>query len=147
MASVLDVAAYILKKSGSMTTWKLQKLVYYSQAWTLAWDDKPLFSQEIQAWADGPVCPYLYEEHRGKYTINREGIAGSLKNLDSEQKSNIDLVLDAYAEKSGLYLSQLTHQENPWKEARKGLKSDERGSKIISRKSMAQYYYNRIAEK
>ena len=37
MASVYDVAAYILEKQGAMTTWKLQKLVYYSQAWSLVW--------------------------------------------------------------------------------------------------------------
>ena len=38
---VFDVAAYILQKTGSMTTMKLQKLVYYSQAWSLVWDEKP----------------------------------------------------------------------------------------------------------
>ena len=43
MASVFDVAAYILEKQGEMTTLKLQKLVYYSQAWSLVWDEKPLF--------------------------------------------------------------------------------------------------------
>ena len=53
--SVLDVAAYILKKLGSMTTMKLQKLVYYSQAWSLVWDEQSLFIESIEAWANGPV--------------------------------------------------------------------------------------------
>jgi uncharacterized phage-associated protein len=35
MTSVFDVAQYILRRKGQMTTWKLQKLVYYSQAWSL----------------------------------------------------------------------------------------------------------------
>ena len=43
MASVFDVAKYILHKLGTVTTWKLQKLVYYCQAWSLVWDDEPLF--------------------------------------------------------------------------------------------------------
>ena len=37
MASAHDVAAYILKKLGPMTAMKLQKLVYYCQAWSLVW--------------------------------------------------------------------------------------------------------------
>ena len=44
MASVFDVAAYILHRAGTMTAMKLQKLVFYSQAWSLVWDEKPLFA-------------------------------------------------------------------------------------------------------
>lgn len=49
MATVHDVAAYILAKHGPMTAMKLEKLVYYSQAWSLVWDDKPLFRSKIEA--------------------------------------------------------------------------------------------------
>jgi uncharacterized phage-associated protein len=55
MPSVLDVAQYILQRSGGMTTGKLQKLVYYSQAWSLVWDQRPLFNERIEAWANGPI--------------------------------------------------------------------------------------------
>ena len=48
MASVLCVANYILRKIGPTTTMKLQKLVYYCQAWSLAWDDKPLFDEDLK---------------------------------------------------------------------------------------------------
>ena len=66
MATVFDVAQYILGKLAAdnalpVTTWKLQKLVYYSQAWSVVWDDAPLFNDRIEAWANGPVCPVLYE--------------------------------------------------------------------------------------
>ena len=53
MASVLDVAKYILTQQGEMTAMKLHKLIYYSQAWSLVWDEDALFSEEIQAWAYG----------------------------------------------------------------------------------------------
>lgn len=59
MATCLDVAKYILSKTGTIPAMKLQKLVYYSQAWALVWDEKPLFTAPIQAWANGPVCPRL----------------------------------------------------------------------------------------
>ena len=51
MANVFDTAKYILEKSGKMSTMKLQKLCYYSQAWALVWDDAPLFDEDFQAWA------------------------------------------------------------------------------------------------
>ena len=66
MASVFDVAKYILNKKGRMSPMKLQKLVYYSQCWSLAWDDKPLFNNRIEAWANGPVVRDLYTFHRSK---------------------------------------------------------------------------------
>ncbi len=55
MASAHDVGKYVLEKRGSMTTWKLQKLVYYSKAWHLVWEGEPLFPEHIEAWANGPV--------------------------------------------------------------------------------------------
>ncbi len=61
MATALDVAAFILNKRGPMTAMKLQKLVYYSKAWHLVWEDKLLFTEPIEAWANGPVVPELYK--------------------------------------------------------------------------------------
>jgi hypothetical protein len=55
MPSAHDFAAYVLAEQGEMTTWKLQKLVYYSQAWHLVWDGEPLFTERIEAWA-GTRC-------------------------------------------------------------------------------------------
>ena len=49
MATVFDVAKYILEKKGTMSTMKLQKLCYYSQAWSLVWDDQPLFNEDFES--------------------------------------------------------------------------------------------------
>lgn len=66
---VNNVARYILeRKGGHMSTMKLQKLVYYTQAWSLVWDEKPLFDSRIEAWANGPIIPDLYDQHRGLFT-------------------------------------------------------------------------------
>lgn len=139
MVSVFDVAAYIIKQQGSVTTWKLQKLVYYSQAWSLVWDEKPLFPEEIQAWINGPVCPALYEKHKGKFEI--AGISsGNPLNLNKYQKETVDAVLDLYGPHPSHWLSNLTHMEPPWKNARQGLSMRERGSSVITHDSMAEYY-------
>ncbi|WP_208932366.1 Panacea domain-containing protein [[Haemophilus] ducreyi] len=41
---------------------KIQKLVYYAQGFSLAINNKPLFSEKIQAWTHGPVTPELYNK-------------------------------------------------------------------------------------
>jgi uncharacterized phage-associated protein len=129
MASVYDVASYILEKCGTTTAMKLQKLVYYSQAWSLVWDEEPLFDEEIQAWANGPVSPDLYDLHRGQFKVSAIS-GGDSSKLTKIQKETIEKVLDFYGEKTSQWLSDLTHQEDPWLDARKGLIPGQRGSRI-----------------
>lgn len=144
MASVLDVAAYILEQKGPVTTWKLQKLVYYSQAWSLVWEEKPLFKEEFEAWANGPVCRELYNEHRGQFELNKLH-EGDPEALSDAQKDSINVVLQGYGHRRPQWLSDLTHLEDPWKNARKGLSPSERGNSVISKESM-QIYYGSLTE-
>lgn len=139
MASVFDVAAYILAKKGAVTTWKLQKLVYYSQAWSLVWDDKPLFEEDIEAWTNGPVCRVLYEEFQGQFTI-REIKRGNPGILSAIEQETVDAVVRDYGGKSPQWLSDLTRLEDPWLHAREGIPKGVRGCAVISRESMAEYY-------
>src|SRR5579863_176862 len=119
MASVHDVAAFIIEKLGPMSGVKLQKLLYYSQAWNLVWEDKPLFRARIEAWANGPVVPAVYARHRRTFEVRSwDGNSDALSDLEKE---NVSLVLDFYGKKSSFELSQLTHSECPWLDARRGL--------------------------
>lgn len=140
-AKAIDVAAYILDKHGPMTTWKLQKLCYYAQAWSLVWDDAPLFRERIEAWAGGPVVPQLYSWHRGTYKVSKTP-NGDPNRLDQDQRETVDAVLDFYGDKGAAWLSELTHREAPWRDARwrAGLTPGERGSSQITLDSMAEYY-------
>jgi len=140
LASVFDVAAYILNKQGPMTAMKLQKLVYYSQAWSLVWDEERLFGHRVEAWAMGPVVPTLYQAHRGKFRIARRDLHGRPSKLTVEQRRTIDGVLDYYGGRSSQWLSDLTHAEEPWRQARKGLEPGERGHNEMPPASMAEYY-------
>ena len=136
---VFDVAAYILEKIGSMTTMKLQKLVYYSQAWSLVWDEKRLFEETIEAWANGPVVKDLFDYHRGMYEISAMPI-GNPRLLNQVQQETVDAVLEYYGDKSAQWLIELTHMEDPWIQARKGLPPLERGNRVIPLDTMADYY-------
>ena len=140
--SALDVAAYILEKyskKSPITAWKLQKLVYYCQAWSLVWDEKPLFKEKILAWANGPVVKELYDEHKRKFYVEKIS-KGNPTRLSNNQKDTIDQVLNAYGNKSAQWLSDLTHLEEPWIQALKGLNPGERGASEISISFMLEYY-------
>ena len=140
MANVFDTARYILEKSGQMSTMKLQKLCYYSQAWSLVWDDSPLFDEDFQAWANGPVCPDLFYRTKGQYSASAADETGGQGNLTDNQKDTIDKVLDYYGKHDAQWLSQLTHMEDPWRNARKGVPMGAPCGNIITKESMAMYY-------
>lgn len=137
--SVHDVAAYILEKRGAMTAMKLQKLVYYCQAWSLVWDARAMFPEHIEAWANGPVVPALYEVHRGQFNVEKWP-DGDPSKLDEDATDTIKAVLHFYAPKSAQWLSDLAHMEEPWRAARIGLSGGERGTREITIASMDEYY-------
>lgn len=139
MASVFDVAAYIVNKQQALTAMKLQKLVYYAQAWSLVWDERPLFTNRIEAWANGPVCPDLYAAHRGEFLIT-EVPGGDPSKLTKDEADTVDAILRDYGDKTATWLSALTHKEDPWLEARAGIPDGERSNRTITHGSMADYY-------
>lgn len=139
MANADDVAAYILQKQGQMTTWKLQKLLYYSQAWHLVWDDEPLFEGRIEAWANGPVVRPLYKHHRGSFSIS-EWSWGDPAQLAGNERDTIDAVLTGYGDLTGRQLSHLTHAEAPWRDARGNLGPTDRSDAEITTEAMAEFY-------
>jgi uncharacterized phage-associated protein len=136
--SAKDVAAYILQKMGTMTTMKLQKLLYYCQAWSLVWDEEPLFHEQIEAWANGPVVRELFEEHRNMFNIDQT--SGDPSKLSEKQIDTIQSVISYYGDKPSQWLSDLTHLEDPWKNARAGLAPGERSNRVISHAAMMEYY-------
>lgn len=141
MASVYDVAKYVLKRLGKITTMKLEKLVYYCQAWSLGWDDKPLFEEEFQAWANGPVCPELFRKHQGQFIVD-EKLFSDLPDysFSDEEIETMNAVLEYYGDKEPQWLSELTHKENPWKSARIGCPAGAPCKQIITKDSMQEYY-------
>lgn len=141
MANVFDTAKYILEKLGRpLSTMKLQKLCYYAQAWALVWDDAPLFDEEFHAWANGPVCRELFFKTQGRYSVTADDETGGEGDLTDEQKDTIDKVIEYYGQHDAQWLSQLTHLEAPWNEARRGVPPGVGCDNIITKESMASYY-------
>lgn len=142
MANVFDVAKYILENTGEISTYKLQKLCYYSQAWNLVWHDIPLYDSPIMAFAHGPVIKELYDYHKDQFSIKSSDIKKcKLSNiLTDSEKDTINRVLQFYGNKTAQWLSDLTHMEEPWRNARKGIPDGQPSSKVISLSDMMEYY-------
>lgn len=141
MPSANEVASVILARAGSWTdAMRLQKLLYYVQAWHLAVTDEPLFPEQIKAWKDGPVVPQVWHERKDKASRRAAEQDVDAVELDDLASDLIDLVLASYGSMSGEELSALTHVEHPWIEARGGLPEGAECRNPISPASMADYY-------
>jgi uncharacterized phage-associated protein len=134
MPSAIDVAQYILDRRGALTVMKVQKLVYYSQAWSLVWDDVRLFPETIEAWKNGPVVRELWEATRGQYRVSSVP-GGSSDRLNRNQRETVDKVIEFYGDKDAQWLSDLTHMEAPWAEAYSQYQNAE-----ITLERMTEYY-------
>lgn len=108
--SIMDVAAYILHKNGTMSCMKLQKLCYYANEWYKVWHQQPLFPEEFESWKTGPVCRKLFEETEGKslYKVSEHDISGNKDALDEDAQNSINKVLDYYGEMSSQALLNMT---------------------------------------
>ena len=140
MLSVVDVARYILSKFDSVTTMKLQKLTFYAQAHSLGSKGKPLFEEDFQAWVGGPVSPALFQKHRGKFLISPGFLGDESDPLPVETARVIDEVLGALGNKSGNELSDRTHREDPWVQARGDRAPDSLGGDVISQRAIQEFY-------
>jgi len=131
-----DVADYIIVKLDEgrvgANVLKLQKLLYYVQAWHLAFKDEPLFAGKFQAWVHGPVNRAIYnrfaETHTMYSAVTRADIAKDFDSnrIPAESRAHIDEILEAYAPMSGTQLEAMTHDEEPWIKARGNLKPSAR---------------------
>lgn len=148
MYSAKQISDFVISKvnteaGDTISPLKLQKLIYYCQAWHLTVFGEVLFEEDIEAWAHGPVVSSQY--NRFAYIPRNEQIKPGSINIDVpefsvETRELLEEVLDTYGEHSAYYLENLTHKEQPWLTARKGLNEYERSNEKITHQSMIDYY-------
>lgn len=125
MNTALDVARYTIFRSNltghSITNLKLQKLLYFVQAFFLSRLDEACFHERIEAWALGPVVPVVY--HQFKFAGSQNIPASILtdttffENLGAENRAHIDTVIDLFADRTAQELVRITHNQTPWIDA------------------------------
>lgn len=122
----------------SITHLKLQKLIYYAQAWSLVLGT-PLFDEDFQAWAHGPVVESVYRIFEGS-KWNALDPPDEIPDFAEDVEELLGNVLEAYGGMSAKQLELLTHSEQPWIAARGDLPPEARSNAIISKESMIAYY-------
>lgn len=165
MVNISDIAKYtvlqLLQRGNTISPLKLQKILYYLQAWYLVYFDKALLFEDVpEAWVNGPVYRSVYEAYRskGKYDqfrisdvvaegeTSEEAISRLLNSMGLSEKELdfVEAIYNHYGSMSHDYLVYLTHSQKPWNEARKGLQPFEYTDQKISLDLMYDYYSKSI---
>ena len=144
-AKMLRVIAYIFEKLEEVTPLMLQKLLYFIQGVYSALYGKPIFEEDCRAWVHGPVFSEVYELFRDfKYNPIEDArfalFEGAEDALTDDEKNVIDLVLNTFGMYGGKVLERITHNEDPWKEARKGYGDSIPSSEILRKERIMRYY-------
>jgi len=122
-----------------LTNLKLQKLLYYAQAWHLALKDQSLFAEDFQAWVHGPVLCSQYQRFKVyEWRPILEEVL--LPRLSSELKLYFKEIVDVFGCETATALELMTHNERPWKETRRGVASDQQSTAIIPKELMQEFY-------
>lgn len=151
MYNINDICDYVILKATSdnaatLNNLKLQKLLYYIQAWHLAFYDQPFFDGKFQAWVHGPVNRNIYDRFNAKKFLYSDITKSDVITSEPESKiapedrEHIDNVLEIYLRYSGVQLESLTHSEQPWIKARKGYSHYEYCENVIDEEEMKAFY-------
>lgn len=126
--SASDVARWFLWRNDAemragdseyISNLKLQKLLYYAQGAFLGLTGKPLFEDDLVAWAHGPVVADVYHEYCSNGARGIEYDDDKLRPKEEytqEEKNILNQVYDYFGQYSAWKLRNMTHQERPWKE-------------------------------
>ena len=125
---------------------KLQKLVYYAQAWSLVFNKEKLFEEPIEAWIHGPAIRCLYSQYK-KYGFSSITDKVAVPEFDKKRLAVLNEVWAVYGKYDADYLEVLTHNEEPWIVARQNVEEDQRSDHAIDLDLMQSYYSGLIKSK
>lgn len=147
MATIFDVANYFRWRvdydaGDNITALKLQKLCYYAQAWHLVFTGGPLFEEEFEAWDHGPLnyaLWKLYQKPQGWTPIDPDDDLWEFEPAEiftSDELDTLNEVWETYGAYTAKHLEHLTHQEDPWRSAKK--------NDVIKKSVMRAYYHAQL---
>lgn len=142
---MLRVIAYVFEKLEEVTPLMLQKLLYFIQGIYSALYGRPIFTEDCRAWIHGPVYPEVYDLFRDfKYNPIDDArfavLEGTAEVLTDDEKKVIDLVTNTFGMYGGKVLERIAHNEDPWKEARKGYGDGIPSNEPLPKECIMKYY-------
>jgi uncharacterized phage-associated protein len=145
VSQLLSLAKELVKlslqgeESDPLTHFRLQKLLYYAQAWSLVLRETELFPEEIRAWQNGPVVEEVYREiPDGRCAaVVAENAFHSAPDVELEDAAFLKHFWDAYSGYSASQLYRMTHSELPWQ---RSWKNRPRGNSPIRVADIEEYF-------
>lgn len=134
----IDICRHVInysnQKEYGVSNLKLQKLLYFIQAYFLLTKKEPCFSDKIEAWDLGPVVPDAYREYKQfgsgniptiTYVIEKDSnniwasrvVPFYDEVITQEDKRTSEVVVDKFSDYSAMDLVKLTHNQKPWIDA------------------------------
>ncbi len=137
------IADYILchfrDRGDPISQLRLQKLVFYIQAWHLALYEEPLFEDHFEAWIHGPVVRGLYMKFKD-FSWKPITDISECPSLPREVEEHIQEVLKVYGDFTAEDLEYMVHRERPWILARGDLHPLEPSTTLIDESHMMKFY-------
>ena len=141
MPTIFDVALHILKHCGTLPAYRLHRIAYLCQGWSLSLTNEPLFLNRIEAWTHGPMIEALFALDKQGYRLKIDQVEKFAQNeLTQKQIEIIDAVLRMYEGKSNACLCRDICESRPWQAARELIAAQVRGSEEITLDSMKQHF-------
>ena len=134
MENLYDVAKYFLELDGRLGKMRLNRLLFYAQAWHLAKHKKPLFKEDFRVWKTGPVCKELDVMFGKEYETGTENPLGDSGRLKKKSKKTIEKVSKQYSNFPTWLLGTIPTSEKPFQRA------TENHMKYIPKKWLKEYY-------
>lgn len=139
------IVNYSNERGYNISNLKLQKLLYFIQAYFLAKKGRVCFDEEIQAWAFGPVVPKAYHAFR-QYggcnipTIIDDRVGNEIRevNFDKSDEKDIKDIVDVFSKYSASALVSLSHKQDPWRNV-----YEDGQNRVISTESIKDYFNGR----
>ena len=149
MYTIYQIAKWFLLKNPEMSSKKLQKLCWYAYSWYIALNSDPEdfeFEKLInvsgaEAWVHGPVFRDLYTDFRyNDYFYTNQA---NIEEISEETSNFLERIWNVYGSFSGEQLEEMTHNEAPWINARKGLDKFESSNNLINDADIFEEYLSR----
>jgi len=143
MTTAQHVADFLLaladERGEEVNNLKLQKLLYYAQAWHLGRHGVPLFPEKFQAWSTGPVIPALYWKYK-PFSIRHIATHAEPPVFDPAAALLLREVAGEYLAIDEYDLASLTYRESPFQNARGGVDLSEPCEAELSETDMREQF-------
>jgi len=104
---------------------KLHQLLYFAQRESLAITGQPMFPEQLYGWQYGAFSPDVSQY------LQISEIETDTNDMDLDVTYIIDNVVLEYGSIASWKLSEISHNQLSWKNARIGVESDEKNNRLL----------------